>query len=176
MVSTLFKSNKYLIQIMNNNKNVDTDADINCYTSCCAASTEDCYKQRDKLFVKLDSNQHDTIYDNICEGLCNCEPYSDDETCDNNEYDEEAEYIEYIELLNSENVESRINSANLETLLKWREMLFWRSKYVKESSFNLVSERLKKMCPHNNCVEDTFEIDYDRTESCKICNDCKSVL
>jgi hypothetical protein len=161
---------------MNNNKNVDTDADINCYTSCCAASTKDC-NRGNKLFCgKSIDDQHNTICSEICDNICNCEQYSDDETCDNNEYDEEAEYIEYIELLNSENVESRINSANLETLLKWREMLFWRSKYVKESSFNLVSERLKKMCPHNNCVEETFEIDYDRMESCKICYDCKSVL
>lgn len=161
---------------MNNTQNVDTDAVINYYTSCCAATTKGCNKGNNLFRTKSIVEQHNTLCSEICDNLCNCEQYSDDETCDKNEYDEEAEYIEYIELLNSENAESLINSADLETLLKWRKMLFWRSKYVKKTSFDLVVEKIKNVCPHNNCGEDTYEIGYDRMETYKICYDCKSVL
>lgn len=98
---------------------------------------------------------------------CDCEPYTEDE--------EETEYNNYIILLNSEKSKEAIDNANLDTLICWRKMLYWRSKFVKEASFNLIVERLKIMCPHKNCGEDTFETGYDKMENCKYCYDCKSI-
>jgi hypothetical protein len=131
---------------MNNKQdNADNNADINEYTSCCAACMDDEYQQ------------------------CSCERYKDDTKL----ADEETEYNSRVDLLNSEDSKTKIESANLETLMSWRRVL-WGVRPVKEASADLVLERLKVVCPHINCDEETFEIGYDKMMRCSYCYDCKS--
>ena len=132
---------------MNNKQNnADNNADINEYTSCCAACTDDEDQQ------------------------CCCERYNDDTKLK----DEETEYNNFVDLLNSEDSKTKIESADLETLMRWRRVL-WGVRPIKEASANLVLEQLKVVCPHVNCYEETFEIGYDTMMTCSYCYDCKSV-
>jgi hypothetical protein len=127
----------------NKQKNADNNADINEYTSCCAACT-----------------------DNNSDKKCGCKQYKDLE-------DEETEYNSHVDLLNSEDSKTKIESADLETLMSWRRVL-WGVRPIKKESFDLVLERLKVVCPHVNCAEETFEIGYDNMMTCSFCYDCYS--
>ena len=105
-----------------------------------------------------------------------CAACSDDEDqhcCCKRYKDEETEYNNFVDLLNSEDSKTKIESADLETLMRWRRVL-WGVRSVKKESFNLVLERLKVVCPHVNSGEETFEIGYDNMMTCSYCYDCKS--
>jgi hypothetical protein len=115
----------------------------NNYTSCCAACT-----------------------DNNSYKKCECKRCTDLD-------DEETEYNNFVDLLNSEDSKTKIESANLETLMCLRRVL-WGVRPIKEASSNLVLERLKVVCPHVNSAEETFEIGYDNMMTCYYCYDCKS--
>lgn len=98
---------------------------------------------------------------------CCCKRYKDLD-------DEETEYNNFVDLLNSEDSKTKIESADLETLMSWRRVL-WGVRPIKKESFDLVLEQLKVVCPHVNCAEETFEIGYDNMMTCSFCYDCKSV-
>jgi hypothetical protein len=129
----------------NADNNTDNNADINEYTSCCAACMDDDYQQ------------------------CCCKRYNDDTKLK----DEETEYNNFVDLLNSEDSKTKIESADLETLMRWRRVL-WGVRPIKKESFDLVLEQLKVVCPHVNCEEETFEIGYDDMMTCSFCYDCYS--
>lgn len=120
----------------------------------------------------MDNKQKDSEYYTSC---CAASTDNNEKQCDCKQYkDEETEYNNFVVLLNSEDSKAKIESADLETLMSWRRVL-WGARLVKKDSFNLVLERLKVVCPHVNCEEETFEISYDNMVTCLYCYDCKSI-
>lgn len=123
---------------------------------------------------KMNSKQNNADKNEYTSCCAACTDNNSDKKCGCKQYkDEETEYNSRVDLLNSEDSKTKIERADLETLMSWRRVL-WGSRPIKKESFNLVLERLKVVCPHVNSGEERFEIGYDNMMTCSYCYDCKS--
>jgi len=80
-----------------------------------------------------------------------------------------------IQNLNDAKFKKYIDNADFDKLMNLRSLMMRQSVFVRKESYDYVLDRLKNICPHKNCGEETFDTGYDYWVSGKICYDCKTV-